>query len=896
MIAPPNQPLDTQNLPPFIAKELERIDQHTPMMQQYWRLKAQNPQHLLFYRMGDFYELFYDDARFVAERLNLTLTTRGESAGTPIPMAGVPVVSYETYLTKLVGLNRSVAICEQINEIMGTGPATTKQKGPMERRVVRIITPGTRTESALLEDKSESPLLSVFVEKKRIGLAWIHLSASQIYVDEVPLTELNHVLSRITPAETIRSERQHNSINTQSPLLERPHFEFSDHHSKSMIQSWFGASDVAGLGLEANAPYINALGGLLSYLVYTQGTQLQDKLRISRVQHSEFVMIDAHTRLHLEITQAQHLGGSSLFQALDLHQTHMGSRLLRQWLMHPLKQTHVAQQRQHIFRLLFEQSPTVLDTLYTGLKGFPDLERLSTRIGLRSIRPRELVSIRDALRRLPSLQHDWKALSGWVEEAELSQWINALTIPPELSTPLEQALLDEPSAYIKEGDVFKVGYHPELDELRQLASDSSAFLAELEIKEKTTTGISTLKVEYNRVHGFYIEVSQGQLDKVPTHYTRRQTLKNAERFITPELKQFEEKVLSAKERSLALERLLYERLLDELILQLIPLFQMAQAIAHLDVFVTQARLAQQQDWNLPELINESGHIEITAGQHPVLSLKMKQGAERAHFTPNDVLLSHTLKRDLILLTGPNMGGKSTYMRQVALLVLLAWCGLPIPAQSARIGWVDRIFTRMGAFDDLSQGRSTFMQEMIESAEIMHYATPHSLVLMDEVGRGTSTQDGLAIAYAMAHYLVSKTKCLSLFATHYLELAHLTEELAGIYNLHTAIDEQNGEIRFLHLLLEGAASSSHGLHVARLAGVPNSVLQLAKQYQQTHENQQAIPQMGLPLFEIDLPSPETTIPSASVEEHPVLQSLKELDVDSLTPKEALDFLYLAKHKI
>lgn len=890
------------------------LSKHTPMMQQYWRIKRQYSEHILFYRMGDFYELFYEDARFASEKIGLTLTSRGHSAGISVPMAGVPVVSYETYLMKLVGLNRSVAICEQVGE------PNPKLKGPMERSVVRIITPGTRIESALLNDKAESPLLAIWFDKKTAGLAWLHLSAAQLFVDEVPLDQLSQIIAQIAPAEILQSERQQDVLAQKldsldsfkeavqalkCPLIDRPHFEFSAHHSADQIAQWLGARDVAGLGLDQNASYIQALGALLSYLGYTHGMALVDQLRLSRVRHADYMVLDSHTRAHLEILQPQHDNGVSLFQMLDVCASHGGSRLLRQWLNQPLKYKAAAEQRQYIFIDFLKLDLNRLGLLCESLKNIADLERLSTRLGLRHIRPHELLAIRHLARRLPDIVVQWQSVCAQFNQSEVAYWLKHLQVPQELLKLLEVSLLDEPSNQIKEGGVFREGYCAELDELRSLADHSATFLSQLEQQERSATGISTLKVEFNRVHGFYIEVSQGQLEKVPTdRYTRRQTLKNAERFITPELKVFEEKVLSAKEKSLSLEKRLYESLLDQLILHLPWLFQTAHHLAQMDVFSSIGQLSKTLNWVLPELLDTSGEISITEGSHPVLVLmqyRKKNSVNRNQsITPNDVRLDRTHARRLLLLTGPNMGGKSTYMRQCALLVLMSWCGLPIPAKQARLGWVDRIFTRIGAFDDLAQGRSTFMQEMIEAAQIMHGATEHSLVLMDEIGRGTSTQDGLAIARSMAYQLAVHHRCLSLFATHYLELAELANELPFVANLHTAIHEDDGKITFLYRLVEGAASSSHGLHVAKLAGVPNDVIIRAKKYQAKtkHSAQQNLIFDPIPDdsgFECESEK-LVEFHEGSIQQQQVLQHLQALVVDDLSPKEALALLYQLKMQL
>jgi len=829
---------------------------HTPMMQQYLRIKAEHPDVLVFYRMGDFYELFYDDAEKGARLLDLTLTARGASAGAPVKMAGVPVHSVEQYLAKLVKLGESVAICEQIGD-----PATAK--GPVDRKVTRIVTPGTLTDSELLDDKADNILLSLHRDKSTVGLAWLSLASGALRVAEVAPQAVENELRRIGPAEILATSEVNGFFVTKVPEW---HFDIESGRKKLLKQ--LGAATLAGYGCEDMTLAIGACGALLDYAAKTQGQALAHVTAVSAERAGEYVRLDGATRRNLELTET--LRGEpapTLFSLLDECATGMGSRLLRHWLHHPLRDQQAVARRHDAVEALKDSN------VQKTLKRFSDVERITARLALKSVRPRELAGLRDSLKLLPELRQALPDATPLLKEL-----IEDLATPPEALELLEKSIHAEPSARVVDGGVIADGYNADLDELRQLQSNAGAFLVELEKREKERTGIPNLRVAYNHVHGYYIEVTSSHIGKVPDDYRRRQTLKNAERYITPELKQFEDKALSARDRALALEKSLYEETLEKLNRFLLALQKVARALAQVDVLSTFSSVAQRRNYARPQLTRELC-IEIEAGRHAVVE------GEIESFIANDTRLSPT--RRFLLITGPNMGGKSTYMRQVALIVLLAHIGSFVPARAARIGPIDQVFTRIGAADDLAGGRSTFMVEMTESAAILHNATERSLVLMDEVGRGTSTFDGLALAWAIANHLVQKNRALSLFATHYFEMTRLALEHKEVANVHFDAVEHKDTVVFLHAVEEGPASRSYGLQVAGLAGVPRPVIRQAKKYLQLLEDSSLSRGNQDDLFSRKVePEPEPAV-------DPLREELQKVNPDELTPREALELLYRLK---
>ena len=834
------------------------------MMQQYLSLKAGHPDMLLFYRMGDFYELFYDDAEKASRLLDLTLTTRGASAGAPIRMAGVPWQSIEQYLAKLVKLGESAAICEQIGD-----PATAK--GPVERAVTRIVTPGTLTDSALLDDKTDNLLLAVHAERQLAGLAWLNLASGEFHAAEVPLRKLADELQRIRPAEVLVAEGAGTEPAEAGAVTRLPAWQFDFDGASRLLSEHFGVAGLAGFGCEDLRPAIAAAGALLGYARRTQSQVLSHVVSLVPERDGLYLRMDAATRRNLELTET--LRGTpapTLMSRVDRCATGMGSRLLRQWLHHPLRdRAVVAARHEAVEQLRGEAGDGPHRALHAGLRHVADIERIAGRIALRTARPRELSGLRESLARMPELQGN---LAG-AAAPRLAELAAALTAPPDCLTLLQHAIAAEPNAMIRDGGVIAAGYDEALDEVRLLQSNAGEFLVALEARERERTGIPNLRVEYNRVHGFYIEVTNAHAEKVPVDYRRRQTLKNAERYITPELKAFEDKALSAQERALALEKRLYDELLETLAPDAPRLQSVARAVAELDVLAAFAAVALEREWARPSFTDELA-IDIDAGRHPVVE------AEVEPFIANDTRLAPT--RRLLLITGPNMGGKSTYMRQVALIVLLAHAGSFVPARAARLGPVDQLFTRIGAADDLAGGRSTFMVEMTESASILHNATEASLVLMDEVGRGTSTFDGLALAWAIARHLVERSRCYTLFATHYFELTKLAQEYREVANVHLDAVEHKDKIVFLHALEEGPASQSYGLQVAALAGVPPAVIRAARRHLQELEHR-ALDREGQPDLFVAPPAPEPA-------RHPALDLIESVDPDALTPREALELLY------
>jgi len=836
------------------------------MMQQYLRLKAQYPDILLFYRMGDFYELFYDDAERASRLLDITLTTRGASAGAPIKMAGVPYHAVDQYLAKLVRIGESVAICEQIGD-----PATSK--GPVDRQVTRIVTPGTLTDSELLEEKADNILLALARTKGAVGLAWLNLASGDLRVTEVVPHILAAELRRIGPAEILAPE----SIAEDAALAgfavtKLPEWHFDFDAGRKILLKQLGAASLAGYGCEDLEPAIAACGALLEYARKTQGQALAHVAAVIPERVSEYLRMDAATRRNLELTETlRGETGPTLFSLLDECATGMGSRLLRHWLHHPL--------RDHGALVARHEAVAALADAHAGvhklLRRFADVERITGRIALRNARPRDLSSLRDSLALLAEL-----APAVPRDAPLLARMLGDLEVPAECLALLRRAVQEDPAAMVRDGGVIADGYDKELDELRALQTDSGAFLAELEARERGRTGIPNLRVAYNNVHGFYIEITNAHAGKVPAGYRRRQTLKNAERYITPELKEFEDKALSARDRALALEKSLYDELLGLVAAHIPELQRIARALAQLDVLACFAAVSSKRNYCRPEFTEEI-IVEIDAGRHPVV-----EAQESIQFIPNGARLSPL--RQLLLITGPNMGGKSTYMRQVALIVLMAHVGSYVPAKAARIGPVDQIFTRVGAADDLAGGRSTFMVEMTESASILHNATGKSLVLMDEVGRGTSTFDGLALAWAIARQLLERNQSLTLFATHYFEMTRLALEYKAAANIHLDAVEHKDTIVFLHAVEEGPASQSYGLQVAQLAGVPKAVIRNARRVLQMLEDSRLTGGGQSDLFAGGKSGPEPATEADALRE-----ALDAVNPDELSPREALELLYRLK---
>ncbi len=854
---------------------------HTPMMQQYLRIKADYPDMLLFYRMGDFYELFHNDATRAAKLLDITLTQRGASNGQPIKMAGVPYHAAEQYLARLVKMGESIAICEQIGD-----PATSK--GPVERKVMRIVTPGTVTDSALLEEKRDNLLLALHQRSGKLGLAWLNLASGQFFVCETATDNLAAELERLQPSEILHAENAALQANIHAAYRALPEWHFSIDTCRRALCQQFATLDLAGFGCDDFTVGLEAAGALLGYAKLTQGQAISHIRSMQVYSADQYVRMDAATRRNLEITQTLRGEPSpTLLSLLDTCATNMGSRLLAHWLHHPLRNRDVLQARLDAVDELNDKFRTVHD----HLKPSVDVERITARIALRSARPRDLSGLRDTLLTLPQLQ---TALVGRVVTRHenndvglqpdlqnltlIASLTNALQADASLVELLQKMLKAEPSSVLREGGVIADGFDAELDELRGIQTNCGDFLLALEARERARTGITTLKVEYNRVHGFYIEVSAAQSVNVPDDYRRRQTLKNAERYITPELKAFEDKALSANDRALAREKFLYEQLLDALAPFIPQLQGIAAAIAELDVLATFAERAATLNFSAPQFSDEP-KINILKGRHPVVEAQVDT------FTPNDTTLNDA--RRTLLITGPNMGGKSTYMRQVAIIALLAHVGCFVPAQAAVLGEIDQIFTRIGASDDLASGRSTFMVEMTEAANILHNATEKSLVLVDEIGRGTSTFDGLALAYAIARHLLEKNRSYTLFATHYFELTRLSEEFTQLANVHLAAIEHQHSIVFLHSVNEGAASQSYGLQVAALAGVPNDVIRAAKKQLRKLEQNSAAQNPQGDLFD------KKPVVIEESEEHPLLQTLRDLQPDEMSPKEALEKIYQLK---
>ncbi|MEX1032636.1 MAG: DNA mismatch repair protein MutS [Cellvibrionaceae bacterium] len=861
------------------------------MMQQYLRIKAQHPHELVFYRMGDFYELFYEDAKKAARLLDVTLTARGKSAGEPIPMAGVPYHAAEGYLAKLVRLGESVAICEQIGD-----PATSK--GPVDRQVVRIVTPGTLTDEALLDASKDNLLVAVIQDQDTFGIAHLDIGSGRFQVLEVEGEEgLVAEIERLSPAELLISEEWHGSetIAKRRGTRKRPAWEFDDETARQLLTQQFATQDLSGFGCDHLSVALRAAGCLLAYARETQRAALPHIRALKHENRDDTVTLDAATRRNLELdTTLSGQEDNTLLAVLNRCATVMGGRLLRRWINRPLRKLEILRQRQAAIAVLKHNYH--FEPIHQTLKSIGDLERILGRLALRSARPRDLSRLLGSLAVYPQLQSQLAELDAPL----VSTLANSISTFPDLVDLLDKALVENPPVVIRDGGVIAEGYDPSLDELRSISSNAGQYLVDLEAREKARTGIATLKVGYNRVHGYYIEISRGQSAQAPADYIRRQTIKNAERFITPELKEFEDKALSAKSRALAREKALYEELLEKLNGSLSALQESAAAVSELDVLCNLAERSDTLNFTQPLLAEEPG-IHIKAGRHPVVERVID-----STFIPNDLRLDK--QQHMLIVTGPNMGGKSTYMRQAALLTLLAHIGSDIPADSATIGMVDRIFTRIGSSDDLAGGRSTFMVEMTETANILHNATERSLVLLDEIGRGTSTFDGLALAWACADHLANRLGTFTLFATHYFEITQLAEEFTGTVNLHLDATVHNDSIVFLHHVQDGPASKSYGLQVAKLAGIPDVVLQKAKQQLKQLELGQSRPAardsgngdaeskhvaetIAATKAEAELRvSPMQSELFSAPAPHPAVSLLEALDPDSLTPKQALDKLY------
>ena len=852
-------------------------NQHTPMMRQYLSIKAENPDLLLFYRMGDFYELFFDDAKKASELLNITLTARGKSNGNPIPMAGVPYHAAEQYLSRLLKQGISVGICEQIGD-----PATSK--GPVERKVARILTPGTVTDDYLLNDHRDNLLLAIYAQgeasKQQFGMAHIDLSCGRFVVQQINNIEtLQNELERLQPAEILISEEQDFTFTRHLPTTQRPPWLFDQETARRLLQKQFGTRDLAGFGCHDMPMAIIAAGVLLDYINETQRTALPHITSLQTEFTDEGIILDAASRKNLELEQSLHgEQKNTLIAVLDKTATSMGSRLLRRWLNKPLKDQQQLNQRHQAIAAFITHFE--YDNLHQQLRHIGDIERIVSRIAIGSARPRDLSILRDSLNVIPLLHQTLDQ----IKQPHLNKLRRQIDLHTELLALLNLAIIENPPLLMREGGVIAEGYDKELDTLRHLSENSDQYLLDLEAREKQRTGISALKVAYNRVHGFYIEIPRTQANQVPPEYVRRQTLKMVERFILPELKEFEDKVLSARERALAREKALYEQLLQKIAQHILALRNTAQAIAETDVLGNFAERATSLDYNCPEFSSKAGFY-ISESRHPVVEKTLD-----TPFVPNDLIMD--AQRRMLIITGPNMGGKSTYMRQMALITLMAYIGCYVPAKTAIIGPVDRIFTRIGAQDDLSTGRSTFMVEMTEAANILNNATENSLVLLDEIGRGTSTFDGLSLAWAFAEYLANEKKAFTLFATHYFELTSLPEKIASIANVHIDAIEHGEKIVFLHSVKDGAANQSYGLQVAQLAGVPKVVIaQARKKLQYLEEQSHNNPKEGQTLPLALSFSTEKNEETEDIKQ--VKQALIAINPDELTPRQALHQLYELK---
>ncbi|MDF2465661.1 MAG: mutS [Ramlibacter sp.] len=871
----------------------DQAGKHTPMMAQYLAIKAEHPQTLVFYRMGDFYELFYRDAEKAARLLDITLTRRGNSNGEPVVMAGVPFHSVESYLARLIKQGESVAICEQVGDV-----ATSK--GPVERKVVRVVTPGTLTDTELLNDKAEAMLLAVHQgSRHRLGLAWLSVTQGALQLAECAADELESWVARIAPSELLFSadvtptfEQRLKALRFSNPmsLTERPEWQFESGLGLRKLLEQLNGATLAAWGADELLLAHAAAAALLSYAEHTQGRALSHVQSLQVQRDDELIDLPVTTRRNLELVQTLRGEDSpTLFSLLDTCMTGMGSRMLKCWMLEPRRERSQALARHEAIEVLRGDGPSpqpsprrgegsyLWQTLRGALKGCSDVERITARIALRQVRPRELVGLRQSLEKAAQLA---RQLEG--QTALLAEVAGAMTPPSGCGELMARAIMEEPAALVRDGGVIATGLDAELDELRAIQDNCDGFLLDLETREKARTGIANLRVQFNKVHGFYIEITQGQLDKVPGDYRRRQTLKNAERFITPELKAFEDKALSAQDRALAREKFLYEQLLDQLQPHVPALTRLARAIASLDALCALAERSLTLNWCRPQFMKEPG-IEIVQGRHPVVEARLAE-TSAGTFIANDTRLGP--KQRMQIITGPNMGGKSTYMRQVALVCLLAAMGSYVPAQACRLGPMDAIHTRIGAADDLANAQSTFMLEMTEAAQILHAATPQSLVLMDEIGRGTSTFDGLALASGIAAHLHDKTQAYTLFATHYFELTEFPARHHAAVNVHVSAAESGADIVFLHEIQPGPASRSYGIQVARLAGMPAGVVNHARHALAALENQQTLSREQVDLF--------AAPPAAEVPAHSAVEAaVAALDPDALSPREALDALYAIK---
>jgi DNA mismatch repair protein MutS len=853
------------------------------MMQQYLRIKSQYPEVLLFYRMGDFYELFFDDARRAATLLDITLTARGQSAGQPIPMAGVPFHSVEGYLAKLVRKGESVAICEQLGD-----PA--KSKGPVERQVVRVVTPGTVTDEALLEERQETLLAAIARDGERFGLAWLDLAAGRFTVSQSDgRMALAAELERLKPAELLVSEGSGNEslVRNGTSVRTRPPWYFELASASRLLTDQMGTLDLKGFGADDLPLAICAAGALLQYVRDTQKAAVPHIRSLHVEERTDALIIDASTRRNLELDVS--LSGNedaTVFALIDKCVTAMGSRELRRWLNRPLTDQSVLRSRYQALGAL--RDGRRFEAVREHLHGIGDIERILARVALRSARPRDLTQLRTSLAMVPAL----RTLLATIDSPLLQGLRDDIHEHHDVVTLLTAAIAVEPATFVRDGGVVADGYDPDLDELRRISTHTDEFLLELERRERERTGIAGLKLGFNRVQGFFIEITRKDAERVPKDYIRRQTVKSAERFITPELKGFEDKVLSARDRALTREKEIYDQILTQLIDRLGLMQATGRALAALDAVAALAERACSLEWTQPELVAETC-LTIEAGRHPVV-----ERFSTAPFVPNDLRLDSS--RNMLIITGPNMGGKSTYMRQAALIALLAHIGSYVPADRAVLGPLDRIFTRIGAADDLAGGRSTFMVEMTEAANILHNATPRSLILMDEIGRGTSTFDGLSLAWAIARHIATALKSFTLFATHYFELTTLATQIEGCANVHLDATEHGDGIVFLHAVKDGPASRSYGLQVAQLAGVPRDVIAQARQYLEALEAQRdrsesdgngrsTAAQKELPLFA----TPPAPVRSRHAEPAPpdeLRKALAAIDPDELSPRAALDAIY------
>ena len=853
------------------------------MMQQYLGLKAGFPDTILFYRMGDFYEVFFADAEKASRLLDITLTQRGQSAGSPVVMAGVPFHALEGYLGRLIKLGESVAICEQVGDV-----ATSK--GPVERKVVRVVTPGTVTDTELLADKAESMLLAVHQGPRNLlGLAWLSVTQGQLQLAECSPDDLEAWVVRIAPSELLYSagitaaftqRLQALRAGTGLTLTQRPDWQFDPALGQRKLLEQLQAASLMTWSAEALAQAHAAAGALLQFAEHTQGRALSHVQSLLVQRDDTLIDLPPATRRNLELTRTLRGEESpTLFSLMDTCMSGMGSRLLKRWLQEPPRDRSVAQARLDAIAALqgTAQGAGPWQRLREQLKGISDVERITARIALRQVRPRELVGLQLTLQKAELLAQVVPR-----QGALLAQILGHLTPPPGCADLLRRAVLEEPAALVRDGGVIAHGFDAELDELRAIQNNCDAFLLDLETRERERTGIANLRVQFNKVHGFYIEVTQGQVDKVPDDYRRRQTLKNAERFITPELKAFEDKALSAQERALAREKWLFEQVLDALQAHIGALGQLARALATLDVLCALTERSLTLNWCAPIFVKEPC-IDIEKGRHPVVEARLAE-LSSGSFIANDTRM-HS-RQHMQVITGPNMGGKSTYMRQVALITLLACMGSHVPATHCRIGPIDAIHTRIGAADDLANAQSTFMLEMTEAAQILHSAGPHSLVLMDEIGRGTSTFDGLALASGIATHLHDKTRAFTLFATHYFELTEFPAQHHAAINMHVSATEAGNNIVFLHEIQPGPASRSYGIQVARLAGMPGGVVQHARHALAALESRATASQAQVDLF-----APPPVVEAVTVSA--VESSLAGIDPDVLSPREALDLLYQLK---